>query len=273
MTKQLIPELRQEYSCRKYGKIPISVVLLHGGPGGIGELAQVAERLSTFQGILEPLQTKLSLQEELLTLKDLLEKETAPPVVLIGHSFGAWVALLFAIQFPFLVRKLILIGCPPFEERYVPSIMETRLSRMSQKDVQKLEMLKKQLSDPSITDKDSLFARLGKLFQKCDSFDPIENDMDEKLRANYEVFKNVWPEGKSLRNSGVLLEIVQKVTCPITAIHGEWDPHPLHGAFDPLDHFTPHFKGIILKECGHTPWIERKAKDQFFDLLQQEIQS
>ena len=263
----------EECGFRKYGDGSISVVLLHGGPGGIGEMRPVAKRLSTVQGILEPFQTKFSLQEELLTLKDLLEKETKIPVVLVGYSFGAWVSLLFAFQFPSLVRKVILIGCPPFEEQYVPSIMETRSSRMSPKEIQELEVLRKKLSDPNIPDKDSLFALLGRLFRKCDSFDLIEGDKVEETRGNYEVFKNIWPEGKALRSSGALLETLQKMTCPITAIHGECDPHPVHGAFDSLSRFIPHFKGIVLKECGHTPWIERKARDRFFDLLQAEIQA
>ena len=265
--------MNREMGFRKYGESPVSVVLLHGGPGGIGEMAPVAKKLSAFHGILEPFQAKLSIQEELYTLMTLVEKETTTPITLIGYSFGAWMALLFQERFPHLVRQLILIGCPPFEEKYVSSIMETRLLRMSSTEVRELEVLKKQLLDPKVFEKSSLFARFGKLFRKCDSFDPMHDEEGEEGRESYEVYEKVWPEAKALRSSGALLQTLQKVRCPITAIHGEWDPHPVEGAFGPLARFLPHFKGIVLKECGHTPWIERRARDQFFDLLQREIPS
>ena len=76
------------------------------------------------------------------------------------------------------------------------------------------------------------------------------------------------PVAKRLSSFHGILEHFQ-----ITALHGEWDPHPIGGAFDSLTRFIPHFRGIVLKECGHTPWIERRARDQFFDLLQKELQS
>ena len=233
----------------------------------------VAKRFSSFHGILEHFQTKLSLQEELLTLKAIVEKEAHAPVVLIGYSFGSFLAVLFAAQFSHLVRKLILIGCPPFEERYAASIMETRLSRMSREEVQELDALKRQLADPNMSEKSLLFSRVGILIQKCDSFDPMDDDQMVERRGNYEIYEKVWPEAKALRSSGALLQALQKVTCPITALHGEWDPHPIDGAFDSLTRFIPHFRGIVLKECGHTPCIERRASDQFFDLLQKELHS
>jgi len=64
---------------------------------------------------------------------------------------------------------------------------------------------------------------------------------------------------------------LEKITCPITAFQGELDPHPTEGAFDSLSRLTRDFKGIVLKECGHTPWIEKRAKGRFFDLLREEI--
>jgi pimeloyl-ACP methyl ester carboxylesterase len=257
-------------SYRKYGASPISIVVLHGGPGAIGDMAPVAQRLSSFYGVLEPFQKKFSIDEELMVLKNILEKETLEPIVLIGHSFGAWMCCLFAAKFPSLVRKVILIGCPPFEERYVPSIMKTRLARMSPSEIDELNALKKQMTDPQTSAKQALFARFGDLFRKIDSFDPIEATEEEFL-GDYTVFERIWKEAQELRRSGALIKCLEKITSPITAFQGELDPHPMDGVFNPLTRLTPGFKGIVLKECGHTPWIERRAKDRFFDLLQEEI--
>ena len=77
-----VPEITDR-QFRKYGAEPISVVLLHGGPGGIGEMTPVALRLSSSFGVLEHFQTRFSIQEELLVLRALIENKTMPPIVLL----------------------------------------------------------------------------------------------------------------------------------------------------------------------------------------------
>lgn len=258
---------------RIYGAQPISVVVLHGGPGGIGEIAPLAKRISSFCGVLEPFQKQTSINDELLYLASLFKKKANPPLILIGHSFGAWMACLFATQFPTLVQKLILIGTPPFEEQYVSSIRKTRLARMSESEMEERHTLEKQLSDPMIVEKSAIFERLGKLFRKIDSFDPSEEENEDSLAADFTVYECVWPEAQVMRSSGALLQILKKLQCPVVAIHGEYDPHPIEGAFLPLFHNVSCFRGIALRECGHTPWIERKARDKLYELLQEEIQS
>ena len=47
---------------RRYGDAPFKIILIHGGPGAPGEMAPVAEELSSDFGILEPLQTKDSIE-------------------------------------------------------------------------------------------------------------------------------------------------------------------------------------------------------------------
>lgn len=53
------------------------------------------------------------------------------PVTLVGHSWGAWLALFFSVRHRECVRQLVLVGCPPFDDRYVPQIMERRLRRLA----------------------------------------------------------------------------------------------------------------------------------------------
>jgi len=73
---------------RKYGKAPFNTIVIHGGPGAIGAMAPVAKKLSSYCGIIEPFQTQTSIAAEVRTLKNLLTKESALPVTLIGHFWG-----------------------------------------------------------------------------------------------------------------------------------------------------------------------------------------
>ena len=46
---------------RLYGKAPYRVAVVHGGPGAAGEMAPVARRLGAACGVLEPLQTAMTM--------------------------------------------------------------------------------------------------------------------------------------------------------------------------------------------------------------------
>jgi len=66
-----------------YGEAPYNIVLLHGGPGAIGEMGPVAKHLSSKFGVLEPLQSKYSIKELIEELKDSIQKNSDIPVILV----------------------------------------------------------------------------------------------------------------------------------------------------------------------------------------------
>ncbi len=115
---------------RIYGQLPAKVVLVHGGPGAAGEMAPVAKVLSRARGVLDPLQTAHTVASQVEELESQIEEYAAPPVVLVGYSWGAWLSCFLAARRPDLVRKLILISSGPFRDRYVNAIQTTRLSRL-----------------------------------------------------------------------------------------------------------------------------------------------
>ncbi len=74
-----------------------------------------------------------------------------------------------------------------------------------------------------------------------------------------------------LRQTGKLLDIVAKIRCPVVAIHGDYDPHPAEGVRGPLSSILKDFRLILLEKCGHKPWIEREAKETFYEILNKEL--
>jgi pimeloyl-ACP methyl ester carboxylesterase len=253
-----------------HGKSPFRVAVIHGGPGAAGEMAPAARELSSGWGVLEPIQTKASLEGQIQELRTVLERNASPPVVLIGFSWGAWLSLLVAAHHPTLVRKLLLVSSGPFEERYAAGIEGTRLSRLSEEERTEVESLFEILDDPTAQDKDQAFARFGALFSKADAFDPIESE-SEVVRYEPDIFRAVWSEAAELRRSGRLLRLAEDIRCPVVAIHGDYDPHPAEGVEKPLSRILKDFKFILLSNCGHKPWIERQAKDRFYEILKKEL--
>ncbi|MGB7061478.1 MAG: alpha/beta hydrolase [Candidatus Zixiibacteriota bacterium] len=255
---------------RTYGKPPFNVAVIHGGPGAAGEMTPVARQLASGWGVSEPLQTAASVEGQIEELRSVLEENAQLPLFLIGFSWGAWLSYMLAAHYPSLVKRLILIASGPFEEKYVPGIEETRLSRLSEEERAELESLFEVLDDPAAHDKGEAFARFGALFSKADAYDPMEQE-SEAVDYQPDIFQSVWTEAAELRRSGELLRLGKRIKCPVVAIHGDYDPHPAEGVQKPLSAILKSFKFILLANCGHKPWIERQAKDKFYDILKEQL--
>jgi pimeloyl-ACP methyl ester carboxylesterase len=255
---------------RKYGKQPFHIAVMHGGPGASGEMAPVARELSHRRGIIEPLQTENSIKGQVEELKSILEKRADLPIILIGFSWGAWLSLIFAAEHPNIITKLILISAGPFEEKYADRILETRLSRLSEKEKLQVTLLVDSLNETQPGEKNTLFAKLGKSLSKADAYDPIE-DSSEEIVCRYEIFQSIWKEAAQLRRNGMLLEYSKKIRCPVTAIHGDYDAHPPEGVEKPLSKHIKNFQFILLQNCGHKPWLEKQAKEHFYSIVEKEL--
>lgn len=257
---------------RRYGNAPFKVAVIHGGPGAPGSIAPVARELSSDQGILEPLQSADSLDGQVEELRIQLAAHADLPVALIGHSWGAMLSYIFAARCPEFVSRIIMIGSAVYEKRYADGIQETRLSRLDEAEREEARALLGSLSDPGAQGKDEIMARVGHLLGKTDAYDPLDLPPDtEALECEYDVNVKVWGDAKALRESGELLEMGKRIRCPVVAIHGDYDPHPADGVRKPLSAVLSDFRLIMLKNCGHEPWIERQARDEFFDILRREL--
>jgi pimeloyl-ACP methyl ester carboxylesterase len=256
---------------RFYGDAPYRVAVIHGGPGAPGSVAPVARGLAA-SGIstMEPLQTATTMQGQIDELADTI----CPygPLILIGHSWGAWLIVLTAAAYPDLVKKLILVSPGPFEAQYAASIMPTRLSRLteSQRAQADTYMYKWKETEGSLTAEE--WEAFGALVESADTYASISNgEVDDLVSCDGAAFLGVWDEADAIRRSGELLSRASNIKCPITAIHGDYDPHPYRGVDEPLSRVLKDFNFILLPKCGHEPWKEQYAGEPFFQILRDEI--
>ena len=261
---------RQLPRFRRYGSPPYQIVVVHGGPGAPGEVAPVARELADEWGVLEPLQSQTSIAALVLELKTLLEQQASLPVVLIGHSWGAWLSIILAAHHPQLVKKLILVSSGSLDEAYRYEMDATRLQRLSAEEREELQRVNLCLDDDACADQESAFARFGTLMSRLDGFDPITTKSDI-LEYQYRIYRTVWPEAVALRASGELLCLAGAIECPVLAIHGNYDAHPAAGVREPLAQVVKEFRFILLARCGHTPWRERWAREAFYRILRAEL--
>ena len=99
------------------------------------------------------------------------------------------------------------------------------------------------------------------------------NSETEILEVQAQLHQQVWGEATELRKSGQLLALGQQIQCPVVAIHGDYDPHPAQGVEQPLTAVLTDFRFILLRNCGHLPWLEREARDKFYEILTAELRA
>ncbi len=255
---------------RTYGDAPFRVAVLHGGPGAPGYMAPVARELARKRGVLEPLQTADSLDGQVEELAEVLAAHAAGPTTLIGSSWGALLGFIVAARHPALVKKLVLVGSAAFEDRYAAGIRAARLERLAPDERQELETLLDLLGDPFASGKDAAVLRESELLTKADHCDPLTLDT-EVIAHQLELHQKVWGEAAELRRTGALLDLAEHIRCPVLAIHGDSDPHPVAGVCAPLARVLTDFRFVLLGRCGHLPWIERGAREAFFQVLEDEL--
>lgn len=253
----------------RHGAAPYQVAVIHGGPGAPGSAGLLARELSRHRGILEPWQSAPTVDSQVDELYAQLNSMAAPPVVLIGWSWGAMLSLFFVAKYPQLVSKLILVGSGPYEEHYATNIKDVRMSRLTEEERAEADKITVDLQDENNEHKDELLARMGDLFTRSDDFEPVDMQ-DERMQCDYAVHRSVWIDAKVRRENGEFLEIIRAIQCPVVALHGDYDSHPADGVAKPMSALQ-NFKFHLLKNCGHRPWVERQAKDEFFRIVGQEL--
>lgn len=109
----------------EFGKNGPPVVFLHGGPGAFGYMEKLCQTASVFcnpihynQRGSKQTNTEIGISDHISDLKSVLSRysnESKP--ILVGHSWGAMLAVLFAGEFSDRIKKLILLGCGPLNKK------------------------------------------------------------------------------------------------------------------------------------------------------------
>lgn len=247
---------------RAYGGSGPQVIVVHGGPGACGSMAQIARALADSYRVLEPFQrgTAMTVAEHVADLHEVVEsrKETNAPAI-VGHSWGAMLALAYAAAHSAMVGPIVLVCSGTFDLPSREQFGANMAKRMNDDMRQRLERLK-QLPDPN-----ERFRALGDFTRELYSYDlaTTDQEIDEsEPGANSET----WDDMVRLQEKGVYPAAFAAIKSPVLMLHGASDPHPGEMIRASLAPHIPQLEYIEWERCGHYPWLEKATRDEFYSV-------
>jgi pimeloyl-ACP methyl ester carboxylesterase len=196
-------------------------------------------------------------------LNDLIrERCGGRPPVLVGHSWGAMLALAYAAAYPTTPAALVLIGCGTFSVT-ARAEFEARLNaRLTPADRARIEYIKQTEADP-----DRRLAAVARVMTQVYGHD-VDEVADDVAVVDALAHEQTWSDMVRLQRDGIYPAAFAAVGAPVLMLHGDTDPHPGRLISEDLRMYIPHLEYQELPSCGHPPWLERQARQVFFETLE-----
>jgi pimeloyl-ACP methyl ester carboxylesterase len=228
----------------EYGDAGPVVIVLHGGPGAPGDVTDMARGLADTFHVLEPYQrpsgdAPLTVARHVEDLRELVVARSLLGPALVGHSWGAMLALAFAAAHPDLAVRLVLVGCGTFDEGSRARFRAAIGDRRPDEPVKAW----------------------------AEASEPEAVAFDE--RANAET----WADMLRLQIEGVYPAAFTAIRSPVLMLHGAADPHPGRMILESLRPFLPQLEYREWERCGHYPWREKAVRGDFFATVKSWLRS
>ncbi len=254
---------------RTYGTSGPPVVVLHGGPRAAGYMAPVARGLADSFRVVEPFQRgsgvePLTVARHVADLEEMMaSRGEGERAALVGHSWGAMLALAYAAAHPDRVVSLVLIGCGTFDPAARDRLRAARDERMGDGLRRRLGRLAEDATDP-----DQRLREMGNLLLPLDSYELASTDLEVEAydaRAHDET----WEDMVRLQEAGVYPAAFATIEAPVLMLHGATDPHPGRLIRASLERHLRDLEYREWERCGHYPWLEKAVNEEFFAVLRE----
>ncbi len=256
----------------EYGSGDQHVIVVHGGPAARGSVEHLARPLGDAFCVFEPYQRRsddqpLTVARHVADLHAFIHEyccETRP--VVIGHSWGAMLALAHAAAHPNDVRAIGLVGCGTFDQSARNEFERLRDERTEGGDY-KAAQRQLEIDYPDLQDRMDAWDELLSPIYDYEPLPKQPRTLNEPfdLRGHTET----WNDMLRCQTEGDYPAsfINFQGRGRVAMFHGNDDPHPGRMIRDGLLPILPQLTYHEFKRCGHEPWLEKHAHDAFFRSL------
>ncbi|WP_261574853.1 alpha/beta fold hydrolase [Frankia gtarii] len=245
----------------------LPLVLAHGGPGLSNNLVPVAEMVEDVTRVhlydqrgcgRSPATGPFDIATFVADLEALRKHWRHERWVVGGHSWGAALALFYALAHPDRTLGVIYLAGTAIRWGWKESVQRERMSRLTAAEHQELKALGKRLEGNG-DERDQ--ARFLRLMWSTDFASPAAAAVLDRQplygfpRADA-VARAVQNDWKTRLDEGIEDDL-RRLTVPVLVVHGRRDPNPT-GAREIAD-LAPLGQWAPLDNAGHSPWLEQPA--------------
>jgi proline iminopeptidase len=260
---------------RVYGSGPDTAVVISGGPGlSLGyldrDLAPLAHgRTVIFYDsrgagrstlLFDPAQ--MGIQQHVADVEAVRQHFGIGKLSLVGHSWGAMVAPMYAAQYPANVNRLVMVTPGPVQAHYDAQFEAERIARTSAAALQRQgelfgELAGGQSPDPAAACEELLSIWFPAYFHDAGNMANLKGSWCDvpAPAANALLFTMVVGRA-SLGPDFDLRPMLRTVQAPVLVIHGAADPIPFQSTKTYADEI-PGARFSVIQQAGHFPWLEQ----------------
>lgn len=244
------------------------MVLCHGGPGGYDYLSPIADTVSDVCQVVRYDQRGSGRSQpvgpyDVSTFVDDLEglrkHFSCERWIVGGHSWGAGLALAYAVRFSARTIAVLHIAGTGIDPRWHDAYRENRLNALSESEREEYQHLRAQREQAKEADGERILNRLRALNRRTDVFDPNQVDnlpSFDEYPVSSEANEKVGADWKSYTADSKFQQSVYNLSMPVLFLHGACDPRPSHFV-ERLAAKLSHSTFVSIPESGHYPWIEK----------------
>lgn len=244
------------------------LLLCHGGPGLWDYFEPVAQMVNDLATVHRWDQRgcgrssgdgPYTLARSVADIEDLRRQMQLDRWAVLGHSWGATLALQYALAHPSRVSGLIYLS-GVFGSAWRPAYKAERLRRLDTVQRGRFLELDARARSP---EEDRAYVILSWSTDFADrntAFDLAETLLDGGFEPNYECNRALMAESDAIDESP-LLERCRSFDVPVLIAHGAEDTRPVW-ALNPLVAALPRARLVVLEDVGHLPWLEHPERLQ-----------
>lgn len=263
--------------CRAVGKGK-PLIVIHGGPGAsqdylLPQLYELAknhfvifyDQRGAGKSTGEINDETMAISMFLKDLESIRKTFNFDKISILGHSWGAIIAMHYAIEHPDHVEKLVLANpCPATSDEFslFEKSRDQRLSKFQDEITRIQNTIEFQEGDPV------LFEQMLRMYVQVYCHRPEDAERLNLSLSRSAVINAIKIQKTTISNTLSkpfdLREDLKKLQIPTLVIHGDDDPIPVSTAQN-IHKSILGSKFIVLPECGHYPYVEQPKL--FFDSL------
>lgn len=177
----------------------------------------------------------------------------------MGHSWGADLALMYALRHPECVSRLVYLSGTGIDPAWHGEYRRNRAAKLSPSDRERLRHLDERRAAASDTDRARINDERSALLARTEYFDVTQVKQIpryDRFPVNFALNAALGAEVNRLEETGELRAQVRRLAVPTLVLDGEGDPRP-RWARAQMTALLPAGRHVTIARAGHEPWIEQ----------------